>query len=51
MCVFGSSNKINLCDDCINEIPTCTGDPVFGCDTGGLSTDDNVVACDSYQQY
>ena len=49
MCLLVIDNKINLCDDCTNEIPTCTGNPIFGCDTGGLSTDDNVVACNKYQ--
>ena len=40
--------EINLCDNCIHDYATCIGEPVFGCDDGGLPTDDNVTQCKFY---
>lgn len=41
--------KINLCDTCIHEFATCISGPVFVCDDGGTSSDDNVTSCPEYK--
>lgn len=38
-------NKINLCDSCMRDVPTCKGDDLlFGSGVGN----DNVISCNSY---
>lgn len=42
--------RVHLCDSCIKVVPTCDGEPIFGCDVGGDKKDDNVVKCDQHVQ-
>jgi hypothetical protein len=41
------NTKINLCDSCLNEFPTCQPDRIeFGDGIGN----DNVIKCSSYNE-
>jgi len=42
ICLF---EKNNLCNDCVNEIPSCSAENIeFGTDVGN----DNVIRCDKF---
>lgn len=43
--------KNNLCASCIHDPATCNSNPTYGCDDGGVLTDDNVTKCFMFERY